>query len=281
MKNERSLWLNDRKRYRREYYHCNREKLRAQQTECARIKRGDPPADKPVKPIFLLLALLKWYRDRCAWRRAYRARNREQLLTQEKDRFLKNADSERARKAAYARKWRARHPKEKAQRILLSKEEKQQKRRDYARGYRNQNRDKINAIRTKSFHKRKAENPAIKIVHSVRVRMNDALRGKYKSDTTLKLIGCSPRELVSHLESKFTEGMNWKNHGHGSCKWVIDHIIPCASFDLSDPEQQRKCFHYSNLAPVWFIANCEKSSRHGGKFHRFPKPCPTTTPPLS
>jgi hypothetical protein len=36
------------------------------------------------------------------------------------------------------------------------------------------------------------------------------------------------------LESKFKPGMSWEKRGliH------IDHIIPCASFDLKDPKQQ-------------------------------------------
>ena len=34
---------------------------------------------------------------------------------------------------------------------------------------------------------------------------------------------------------------------------------PCASFDLTDPEQQRQCFHYTNLQPLWAADNIRKS----------------------
>ncbi len=59
-----------------------------------------------------------------------------------------------------------------------------------------------------------------------------------------------------HLEKQFKEGMTWENHGlYG---WHIDHIIPCASFDLTDLEQQKKCFHYTNLQPLWAKENLIK-----------------------
>jgi hypothetical protein len=53
--------------------------------------------------------------------------------------------------------------------------------------------------------------------------------------------------------------MSWGNYGlHG---WHVDHIIPCASFDLTDPEQQRQCFHYTNLQPLWAEDNLRKSDK--------------------
>jgi len=40
----------------------------------------------------------------------------------------------------------------------------------------------------------------------------------------------------------------------------MDHIKPCASFDLSKPKEQSKCFHYSNLQPLWAEDNLKKGS---------------------
>ena len=52
--------------------------------------------------------------------------------------------------------------------------------------------------------------------------------------------------------------MNWNNCGLGG--WEIDHILPCNSFDLSDPKQQELCFNYTNLQPLWAIDNIKKGA---------------------
>jgi len=89
-----------------------------------------------------------------------------------------------------------------------------------------------------------------RIASLVRSRVRMALKGiGAKSASTLGLLGCSVDELRVHLEKQFIEGMTWDNHGFRG--WHIDHIIPCASFDLSKPEEQRKCFHFANLQPLW------------------------------
>ena len=82
--------------------------------------------------------------------------------------------------------------------------------------------------------------------------------GKDKSASTIQLLGCNAAELKLHLESKFTVGMTWENHSQFG--WHIDHILPCASFALTDPEQQKKCFHYTNLQPLWWVDNIKKGA---------------------
>ena len=76
-----------------------------------------------------------------------------------------------------------------------------------------------------------------------------------KSKRTEELLGCTIEEAKAHLASLFTDGMSWDNHG----EWHIDHIRPCASFDLTDPEQQKQCCHYTNLQPLWAADNLAKS----------------------
>lgn len=50
--------------------------------------------------------------------------------------------------------------------------------------------------------------------------------------------------------------MSWDNYGEGG--WEIDHIKPCASFNLADENQQKECFCYVNLQPLWAEHNRRK-----------------------
>ncbi len=95
----------------------------------------------------------------------------------------------------------------------------------------------------------------------LRCRMNQALRKGWKSGSAIRLLGCSIDSFKIYLESKFDVGMSWDNHGKGLGKWNIDHEIPCALFDLSKPERQERCFHFSNLQPMWATENASKGAR--------------------
>ena len=88
----------------------------------------------------------------------------------------------------------------------------------------------------------------------LRSRMNLALTNNQKSGHSLELLGCSIDELKVHLEQQFEPGMTWNNYG----EWHIDHIIPCNYFDLTKEENQRICFNYRNLQPLWAEENNKK-----------------------
>lgn len=99
-----------------------------------------------------------------------------------------------------------------------------------------------------------------KIYNSLRKRVLSAITAQreVKKSNTLDLVGCSIEFLIKHLESQFTKGMSWENRGAGKLRWHIDHIKPCGVFDLESEEEQRKCFHYSNLRPLWCSDNCSR-----------------------
>ena len=101
--------------------------------------------------------------------------------------------------------------------------------------------------------------PYYKLVISLRSRVRIAVKSQKttKAAKAEKLVGCSIKYLRNHLEKLFKPGMNWTNHGD----WHIDHIYPCSKFDLSDPEQQKICFNFKNLQPLWAEENIKKSNK--------------------
>ena len=119
-------------------------------------------------------------------------------------------------------------------------------------------------FRNKMAKQRMYSNVKYLLANNCRTRVRIALKGKYKSDKTFILIGCTPIELKNYLEKLFQPGMTWDNMG----KWHVDHIIPCAIFDLSDPIEQKQCFHYSNLQPLWKIDNLRKGTKVGLNYLR-------------
>jgi hypothetical protein len=104
---------------------------------------------------------------------------------------------------------------------------------------------------------RRINNAIVRITNNLRHRIYLTIKKNYKSKKTLELLGCSIEKLKKHLESKFIKGMSWANYG----KWHLDHIKPCAKFDLSKPSEQHKCFNYINLQPLWAEENLRKSNK--------------------
>lgn len=122
------------------------------------------------------------------------------------------------------------------------------------------NREKDKESRRNSVNKRLSTDMGFKLLIVLRARMRSALKNKghKKSLKTINLIGCSIEFLKNYIENQFTEGMSWDNYGKGG--WEVDHIKPCAAFDLSKEEEQRKCFHYTNLQPLWYYDNRAKGA---------------------
>lgn len=76
-----------------------------------------------------------------------------------------------------------------------------------------------------------------------------------KNQTTLETIGYSYDALKLDMESKFTEGMSWSNHG----EWHVDHIIPISRFkEGTDPKIVNRL---DNLRPLWSNENLSKQNK--------------------
>jgi|SRR6185369_6443202 len=100
--------------------------------------------------------------------------------------------------------------------------------------------------------------PGNKLASNMRSRISNVLTGRSKAASTLDFLGCSWDEFKSWLSGWFDSGMTWENYGD----WEVDHSRPCDSFDLADPEQQKRCFHYLNLRPLWKSDNRRKGPRY-------------------
>ena len=141
------------------------------------------------------------------------------------------------------------------EKIRKKKQEYNLKHKEYFRAwykeYGKKNRKKL----TKKYLERLKTDPNFRLICYARNRIGFFLKGR-KSKTTMELLGVSNLEFLwQHLETQFQPGMTRENYG----LWHVDHIIPCASFDFSNPEQQKKCFHYTNLQPLWASDNLKKN----------------------
>jgi hypothetical protein len=116
----------------------------------------------------------------------------------------------------------------------------------YIKSWFNKNKEYINEYNRNKYN----NNLEFKIKLTLRNTLISKLKDKNtkKQISSVDLAGCTIEELRQHLEQQFKPEMNWNNHG---VIWEIDHIKSCSSFDLTDIEQQKECFHYSNLQPLF------------------------------
>ena len=106
---------------------------------------------------------------------------------------------------------------------------------------------------------RTRRDPAFRIMLQLRGRMRAALRAAraQRGNGHFSLLGCTAEYVMAYLEERWSPGMSWENYG----AWHIDHIRPCATFNLLDPGEQARCFHYTNLQPLWKADNLRKSAK--------------------
>lgn len=112
--------------------------------------------------------------------------------------------------------------------------------------------------------------PHFKMACRIRQRLSVALRRQsgQKAFKTIEVIGCNIEELWTHLERQFMPGMTRDNYGR---VWEVDHIRPCASFDLRLPEHQMECFHFRNLQPLFGEDNRRKNAKSPEAFAKLRK----------
>lgn len=113
-----------------------------------------------------------------------------------------------------------------------------------------------NIWKKRTYHK----SPNFRLRTLLGTRLRDVLHkfGVEKKLHTMTLVGCTIPELWVHLEKQFKPGMTKENYGP---IWHVDHIKPCAKFDFTEVAQQRACFHWTNLQPLFARDNLSKGAK--------------------
>lgn len=127
------------------------------------------------------------------------------------------------------------------------------------------NKKRYNQLAVKYQRIKYKTDPGFNIRMRLSSRIREVLKSSYttKKNKTVDYLGISIPEFKIHIEKQFYinkktgEMMNWNNMS----KWHLDHIIPCYSYDLTKVEAQKKCFHYTNLRPMWAEENLKKGNK--------------------
>tara|TARA_B110000503_G_C7114074_1_gene399488 strand:- start:348 stop:1163 length:816 start_codon:yes stop_codon:yes gene_type:complete len=236
-----------RKEYRKEYNLKHREKINEYQ------KLYSEQNKELIKQKAKEYSRTAIFKERC---KSYKQRNRDKVLLEKKK---YNARPEvKEKKKLYNR--------ERAEKLRLSKPPKVKKEKVV------KVKPPVKTLEEKRVWRRAYKKRKMATDISFRIRVNlykrlyTALnRTNKKSASTVELLGCNVKFLKSYLESKFLPTMTWDNYG---TLWHIDHIIPCASFDLSDSKQQNRCFHYSNLQPLFALTTIINGVEYIGNLNK-------------
>ena len=124
-----------------------------------------------------------------------------------------------------------------------------------AREWKARNRDKLRAYRQSYY----ATHPESIILRSAATWLIEHSPFR-KSSSSREYVGCSSGFLRNHLESLFKPGMSWQNWGTA---WEVDHIVPLSWFPFDkDLDLLFVASHWTNLQPMWKVANRIKGNRH-------------------
>ena len=116
-----------------------------------------------------------------------------------------------------------------------------------------------NPEKIKEKYRKQSQNINRRIRNNLNHRISEALltNKNKKNNKTAQYIGCSIPFLHAWIEYQFYESMTWETYG----QWHLDHVKPCASFDLSNEEEIKECFCWKNMQPLWATENVIKSDK--------------------
>ena len=132
---------------------------------------------------------------------------------------------------------------------------------EYHKKWRTENVDKWRKTKRDYERNRKARDPLYKLINNFRTAIYQVLKENNinKNGHYFEILKYTPEDLISHLETKFTNGMTWDNYG----EWHVDHVKPISSYiilEIGDDEFMN-CWSLSNLQPLWGKENISKSNK--------------------
>ena len=103
----------------------------------------------------------------------------------------------------------------------------------------------------------KTSNASARLVANYRTRIWQVIQ-RPKNKSSMYLLGCDRDTFLKWIEFNFKPGMSMDNYG---TYWHLDHVTPCAYYDLTNDENLEFCFHWSNIAPLEGHANIRKQDK--------------------
>jgi hypothetical protein len=115
------------------------------------------------------------------------------------------------------------------------------------------NKDKVKAYMNNYNSTRQKTDLEYKLLLGLRKNILRAIKANYKNTNTVNLLGCN---IID-----FKKWLGIIGNNYNSSKYHIDHIIPCALYDLTKESEQLRCFNYRNLRLIEAKENLIKGNK--------------------
>ena len=173
--------------------------------------------------------------------------------------FRSKADctpEEWAAKLDYVKAWAKDNPEKNQAAKKAWKKDNPEKFRATVKAWRKTHPDKHRTTQKKWRKKRYHTDPVYRLLRCLRSRQSDFFKGKSRSLSMVRDMGCSQEFFKQHIIGQLTGDMTLENHGK---VWHLDHIYPLSKADLTDRVQFLAAANWRNLQPMLGPENKEKS----------------------
>lgn len=187
--------------------------------------------------------------------------HREERSAKKREHYRANSESHKAKVREYYAE-NAEAQKEAARRRHARNAERNK---TLKKVYHEKHRDRLLAIKREGGRERFKElyrtDKAFTLRHRMRSLMRITMTTNKGGRRMQEVLGYSYDDLRTHLEDRFTHGMNWERFLAGEIH--IDHKIPIAYFkpETYDCPEFRMCWSLTNLRPLWAADNISKADK--------------------